>query len=152
MRNPWLGCLLGCLLLPAAGCGPKTVGLDEFEKKEITLPGGQIVRAEVMIKAFDMQRGMMFRDALPRGQGMLFVHEKSGPYAYWMYQVKIPLDIIWMDANRRIVEISANTPPCQTKASLCPTYGGHQNALFVLELGGGEAQRYGLRVGDTLAF
>jgi len=60
-----------------------------------------------------------------------------------MFQVKIPLDIIWMDSNRRIVEISGDTPSCQTKASQCPTYGGREMAQFVLELAGGEAQRRG---------
>jgi len=60
--------------------------------------------------------------------------------------------MLWMESSRRIVEISADTPPCKTKASQCPTYGGHQQAQFVLELGGGEAHRLGLHVGDTLDF
>jgi uncharacterized membrane protein (UPF0127 family) len=60
--------------------------------------------------------------------------------------------MIWMDTNHRIVEISADTPPCKTKASLCPNYGGHETAQFVLELGGGEARRSGLGLGQTLEF
>jgi uncharacterized membrane protein (UPF0127 family) len=140
------------LALAGAGCGPKTVSPDELGMRTIRLPNGQEIRAEVEINPVDMQKGMMFRDSLARGRGMLFIHEKPGLYAYWMYQVRIPLDIIWMDANRRIVEISADTPPCKTKASKCPNYGGHEQAQYVLELGGGEAKRLGLRVGDTLGF
>jgi len=95
---------------------------------------------------------MMYRDSLPRGHGMLFIHQTPGLNPYWMYQVRIPLDIIWMDTSHRIVEISADTPPCQTKASLCANYGGHEMAQFVLELGGGEARRLGLSLGQTLEF
>ena len=60
--------------------------------------------------------------------------------------------LIWMDSSHRIVEIAADTPPCRTKASQCPNYGGHAQAQYVLELGGGEARRLGLRVGQTLEF
>jgi hypothetical protein len=84
---------------------------------------------------------------------MLFIHDKPGTYGYWMYQVKIPLDIIWMDRTETIVEISANTPPCPSKSAReCPTYGGTKSAQYVLELGGGMASKYGLKAGDTLRF
>ena len=135
-----------------SGCGEQTVSLDELRERMITLPNGDKIRAEVMITPVDVQRGMMFRDSLPRGRGMLFVHGKPDYYKYWMYQVNIPLDIIWMDSGRRIVEIAANAPPCKTQASECPNYGGGELARYVLELAGGEAQRLGLRVGSVLAF
>ena len=70
---------------------------------------------------------------------MLFIHRQASPYQYWMYQVKIPLDMIFMDAKHRVLGIAANVPPCRTKASECPQYGGYPGTQFVLELGGGEA-------------
>ncbi len=146
---------LGTLALPLAallGCGSKPVTMEEFQTRLVTLPNGQKIRAEVMTHPTDMMRGMMFRDSLAPDRGMLFVHGSPGNYPYWMHQVKIPLDIIWLDANRLIVEISANTPPCLKKASECPSYGGNQKALFILELAGGMAGKYGLRPGDTLSF
>lgn len=134
-----------------AGCSsaPDPHALDT---RTVTLPNGRTVWAEVKIKPVDMQRGMMFRDSLPRGEGMLFIHAEPGAYPYWMYNVRVPLDIIWMDAGRRIVEISPDTPPCTTRASECPNYGGKALSTYVLELAGGEAARNGLRVGDTLSF
>lgn len=140
------------LALALSGCGRDSADADVLETRTVTLPNGTRIRAEVKIRPFDMQRGMMFRDALPQGEGMLFIHAEPGNYPYWMYNVRIPLDIIWLDANRRIVEISADTPPCQTRASECPTYGGKARSQYVLEIGGGEAARYGLKVGDTLVF
>lgn len=144
--------IVALLALASACGGPKTVSPDELYMRTVTLPDGQKIRAEVEMNDIDMERGMMFRDSLPRGQGMLFIHQKPAAYQYWMYQVKIPLDIIWMDPGHRIVEISTDTPPCKTKASQCPNYGGHAQAQYVLELGGGEARRYGLQVGQTLEF
>jgi len=141
------------LALAATGCsGPETEGPDLLGTRKVTLPDGREIRAEVEMNPIDMQKGMMFRDSLARGRGMLFIHQTPGLNPYWMYQVRIPLDIVWMDASHRIVEISPDTPPCKTKASLCPTYGGHQTAQFVLELGGGEARRFGLSLGQTLEF
>jgi len=106
-----------------------------------------------MLNDVDQMRGMMFRDALAKDRGMLFVHPKDGKYSYWMYQCRIPLDIIWMNHERQIVEIAANTPPCPSKsAKECPGFGGHEPARYVLELAGGGAAMYSLRVGDTLNF
>ncbi|MBI1895038.1 MAG: DUF192 domain-containing protein [Acidobacteria bacterium] len=84
---------------------------------------------------------------------MLFIHGSPGRYPYWMYNVKVPLDIIWLGLDRRIVEISANTPPCrETSAKNCPNYGGQEEAAYVLELPAGSAARHGLRRGDRLNF
>jgi uncharacterized membrane protein (UPF0127 family) len=134
------------------GCGERTASLDALREREVVLPSGKKIRAEVMMTPQEMQRGMMFRDSLPQGRGMLFIHNRPGNYRYWMYQVRIPLDIIWMDANRRVVEISADTPPCKTPASQCPNYGGNEVAQYVLELAGGEARRLGIQVGNILKF
>jgi uncharacterized membrane protein (UPF0127 family) len=141
------------LAIATSGCGPKPVTLDEYQTTVVTFPNGKQVRAEMMLKDVDILRGMMFRDSLAPDRGMLFIHQRPDKYKYWMYQVRIPLDIIWMDRERRIVEISAGTPPCKAeKSSQCPTYGGNFDALYVLELGGGMTAKYGLRVGDTLRF
>ncbi|MGH9673729.1 MAG: DUF192 domain-containing protein [Bryobacteraceae bacterium] len=143
--------LLAAALLVLASCRPATT-LDEFLTREITLPDGFKIRAEVMTRPEDMMRGMMFRNELPEGRGMLFVHGEPGNYAYWMYQVRIPLDIVWLDSTRRIVEVSQNTPPCKTVASQCPQYGGKEKALMILELPAGSVARHNLRVGNALDF
>ena len=135
------------------GCAPKTSDVDGLNTTEITFPSGKTVVAETMVRDIDQMRGMMFRDSLAKDRGMLFVHPKEENVPYWMYQVRIPLDIIWMDHQRRIVEISANTPACPSKSAReCPSYGGHEKARYVLELAGGGAAMYGLKVGNTLSF
>jgi uncharacterized membrane protein (UPF0127 family) len=145
-----------CLLLAAAlllvSCSTD-VTLDEVGTTLVTVPGGRVIKAELVTHPQDMMRGMMFRDSLPKDRGMLFVHTSPGKYSYWMYQVKVQLDIIWMDSGRRVVEISANTPPCPSKlASECPNFGGTRESVYVLELAGGMAAELGIDVGDTLSF
>jgi uncharacterized membrane protein (UPF0127 family) len=141
------------LLLLLCGCGEKPTTLDEFQTQEVTLPNGKHIRAEVMMKQEDMMRGMMFRDTLAADHGMLFLHGGPGNYPYWMYQVRVPLDIIWMDLNHNVVEISPETPPCKSSsARQCPNYGGHAKAIFVLELPGGAAAKNGVKVGERIGF
>lgn len=129
-------------------CSEPTTRPEDIGTRVITLPGGQKIRVEVKILAEDIMRGMMFRDHLDPDRGMMFLHKPPGKYAYWMYQIKIPLDIIWMDDQGNIVEISANTPPCpNAKASQCPVFGGSKTAQVVLELASGMAAKYGLATG-----
>jgi hypothetical protein len=140
------------LALMSMGCGRQAPTLEDYQARTVAFPNGKQVRAESMLTEADRSRGMMFRNSIAPERGMLFFHEVLGKYKYWMYQCRIPLDIIWMDRDRRIVEISADTPPCTTEAGECPNYGGHYDALYVLELGGGMAAKYALKVGDTLRF
>jgi uncharacterized membrane protein (UPF0127 family) len=135
-----------------AACGMKPDPLDEFNTTKVTLPDGAVIRAEVLRRQEDIMRGMMFRDSLAEDRGMLFIHGSPGKYKYYMYQVKIPLDIIWLDSRNTVVEMSENTPPCTTKASECPLYGGNHDALIVLELAGGNARKHGIKPGATINF
>jgi len=122
-------------------------------EREVKLPNGTTVVVELLTQPEDMARGMMYRDSLAPERGMLFAHNSPGRYPYWMHNVKIPLDIIWLDRNRTVVEISAQTPPCNEKpAAECPAYGGKQESLFVLELAGGMATRYNITEGTKLDF
>ena len=142
--------LLSCLL---AACGDRATSVEEYYLSKVKLPDGAVILVEQMRTAEQMTRGMMFRDELKPDRGMLFSHGGPGKYPYWMYQVRIPLDIVWLNADRRIVEISAKTPPCgKGPASTCPKYGGSEESLFVVELAGGVAARHGLKLGDLLVF
>jgi uncharacterized membrane protein (UPF0127 family) len=145
----------GCLLLAMAAtmaCSRGDDSEDMLQTRSVTLPDGFVERAELKITPSDMARGMMYRDSLANGNGMLFVHQDQSRSPYWMANCKFPLDIIWMDSNRKVVEISAATPPCPGGGRDCPQYGGHYPAQFVLEIGGGEAARHQVREGVTLQF
>ena len=94
------------------------------------------------------QQGLMFREILPKGSGMLFVFEEPAKYGFWMKNTYIPLDILWIDTNKKIVFIKRNSQPCRDQKCL-PVY-PDKSAMYVLEVNASEAQ--GLRVGDTVRF
>jgi uncharacterized protein len=151
MRYPLpVASLVLAVLLPLACCGPKPTTLEDFSTRPLTLPGGQVIRVEMMISKFELLRGMMFRTSLAPDRGMLFVHPQPNRYTYWMYQTLIPLDMIWLDSNRNIVEIVQNAQPCKTQASKCEQYGGKEVAAYVLEIKGGMARKYNLQLGQRI--
>ncbi len=142
--------VLLCFVL-LAGCDKPTTEAD-FYTSDITLPGGQIIKTEFVYDTVGALRGMQFRSSIAPDHGMLYAHKTPGNYGYWMYQTLIPLDMIWMDPDHRVVEIVENVPPCKTPASQCPHYGGNKTAQYVLQLGGGMAKKYGLKVGDAITW
>lgn len=143
-------------LLPAllfgllSACSDEPSGVDALHSKAVMLPDGTRVVCEVMIRPEDMARGMMHRDQLPPKRGLFFVHDRPGSYPYWMHNVKVPLDIIWISPDRRIAEISADTPPCLKEPEHCPNYGGRAMAQYVLEMAAGSAKLHGLKPGDPV--
>lgn len=126
---------------------------ERFGLRAVTMPNGKTVYAEMAIEYTEMLRGLMFRDSIATDRGMLFLHNKMGNYPYWMFQVKMPLDIIWLDQSKTVVEVLANVPPCPSaKSSECPTHGGVKQSQFVLELAAGMAEKYGVVVGSKIEF
>lgn len=112
---------------------------------------GERYTVEVADDDAERARGLMFRDELGRGRGMLFVHEHEEPQAYWMKNTRIPLDILYFDRERRLVSQQRDVPPC-TAGDRCPPYPSEAPAQFVLELDAGEAARLGLGNGEVLRF
>lgn len=95
----------------------------------------------------ERSRGLMFIDNLDKKEGMFFVYETEGIHYFWMKNTNIPLDIIWMDKNFKVVLISHKTPTC--KKNPCTVYGNDNiTSSYVLEIGEGIANNIGLKLGD----
>ncbi len=107
-------------------------------------------RFYVEIAADDESRamGLMFRDTLAEDRGMLFLFRREQPRSFWMMNTRIPLDIIYLDRDLRVVSITENARPCPRAP--CRAYPSGRPAQFVLEVNAGQAEALGLRVGDQL--
>ena len=113
--------------------------------------GGQRYAVEIADDDAERARGLMFRDAMEEGRGMLFIHEAQEPLAYWMKNTRIPLDILYFDDARRLVSQRRGVPPCSLGDG-CPNYPSGAPARYVLELNAGQAERLGLQDGAELRF
>jgi len=94
----------------------------------------------------ERSRGLMFRKELPEGRGMLFDFERESPVAFWMHNTYIPLDMIFIRADGRILRIAENAEPLSDR--LIPS-GGPVRA--VLEVIGGTTRKLGIAPGDRVA-
>jgi len=103
---------------------------------------------EVMRTDAERARGLMFRQGLDAGKGMFFVFDKEDVYPFWMKNTLFPIDIIWLDKDKRVVHVASDVPPCRTTP--CPVYTPSAKALYVLETPAGDAARYGIKPGDIL--
>ena len=95
-------------------------------------------------------KGLMFRENLEKNKGMLFIFEKEDIYPFWMKNTLMPLDIIWINKDRKVVFISEDTQPC--KAIQCPVINPNKKALYALEINSGISNKTNLNEGDKLTF
>ena len=121
----------------------------ELPSTPVTFPNGEVIEAELATAFSERQRGLMGRPELAADRGMLFLFERPGRLTFWMFGVLIPLDLVWLDSDRRIVGLSERTPICES-ANTCPLFDGGAEARFVLELAAGTAEANGLAVGDVV--
>ena len=94
------------------------------------------------------EKGLMYRTELDKDRGMLFIFDEVGIYPFWMKNTLIPLDIIWISSDNKVVFINQNTQPC--KSLICPSVLPTAKAKYVLEINAGVSQEIGLKVGDQL--
>ena len=135
-----LAVVASALLSTAAcdsGSGPRVV-LDGADGK---IP----VEVELALTPQDQARGLMYRESMPENHGMLFVFAEDRNRSFWMKNTPLPLDIIYIGADARIVSIAENTTPYSTRAipSRAP-------ARYVLEVNGGFCKRRGVEVGSEV--
>ena len=122
--------------------------LDKFV--QIFLPNGKNITAELTMTDEERARGLMFRERVDDDQGMLFVFEDEGFYSFWMKNMKFPIDILWLDKEKRIVHIEHCVPPCRREP--CLSYEPDIPSLYVLELKAGSVEKNTLKLYDKIDF
>jgi len=140
MRMPLFILMLSCTSLLATACASDGAWVEL---------GGERYAVEIADDDQERARGLMFRDSLEEGRGMLFIHDREERLAYWMKNTRIPLDILYFDSQLRLVTQQRNVPPCSA-GDRCPPYPSRAPALYVLELNAGEARRLDLEDGAVL--
>ena len=110
--------------------------------------GSENMSLEYAITPADRERGLSGRDRLAHYRGMLFKFEQPGLHCFWMRDMKFPIDIVWLDEHKKVVDIRQNVEPSTYPASFCPA----QNASYVVEVQAGLSAKAGVVVGEQIQF
>ncbi len=129
------------LVLIACACRAERGPLARFA----TARGQAEVALEIADTPETRNRGLMYRDTLPEGRGMLFVFERDEDHEFWMKNTLIALDMIFIAADGRVVGVHADATPLST-ASI----GIGALSRYVLEVPGGWAARHGVAAGNRV--
>ena len=110
--------------------------------------GDGVFKVRVATTDAERLRGLSGTESLAADQGMLFDFETSAKWSIWMKDMNYPIDVIWLDANKRVVHIVKNMPP----ESYQDTFTPEKPARYVLEVAAGTVERKAIGIGDTARF
>ena len=142
-----LGMTLACRTKPAPVASSAPVPAST---PRVILPDGFPVAVEIAANDETREQGLMYRDSLAPDRGMIFVFTATGEYPFWMKNTLIPLDMIWIDDQKRVVHVAHDVPPCRSDP--CPSYPPNAPARQVLELAAGSARVHRVVDGSQLRF
>ncbi len=140
----WMPVIALLALCTSGGFGAQAASIQTLEI--VTRNGVHVFSVEMATTEEERQTGLMHRKELPDGKGMLFDFSPEQQISMWMKNTFIPLDMIFIRADGRILRIAENTEPQSLKII---SSGGL--AKGVLEVIAGTAQKYGIVPGDRVA-
>lgn len=118
------------------------------KKPTVTLKNTQI-NVELAKSPYEQQTGLMGRKELKEDDGMLFIFKEPEQSAIWMANMLIPLDIMWLDEERKIIYLQENATPCEdTSFMKCYVFMHPQKDKYVLEVNAGWIKKHNVKLGD----
>lgn len=138
--------LVGMGMLLVVGCADRAQDPAQGALPTVRVTvGTQTFTLEVANTDATRQRGLMFRESMPADHGMLFVFDRPNPRSFWMRNTLIPLDILFLDENGRVLNIEPMRP--LDEQTNTRSFGAAQ---YAIELNQGAAERAGVRAGDRI--
>ncbi|MEA5617197.1 DUF192 domain-containing protein [Cronbergia sp. UHCC 0137] len=125
----------------------ESIGQNLPISAQATFPQGTKINLEVVTTPEEQAKGLMYRPALPDDRGMLFIFPSAQPVKFWMKNVPVSLDMVFL-RNEVVQYIQDEAPPCNREP--CPTYGPNVPIDAVIELRAGRVAELGLKVGDQI--
>jgi uncharacterized membrane protein (UPF0127 family) len=116
--------------------------------KILTINNTAQLKAEVADSGAEKAKGLGGRSCIEPNQAMLFIFDKPGQYPFWMKDMKFPIDIVWIDANRRVVDLDIDVAP----STYPKTFVSESPILYVLELQANRSKNLGINLETTVDF
>ena len=139
---------VGLASATGSGCGHRpelhSAAPDTAVQHELQV-AGSAVRVELALDQQQRDLGLMHRTHLEADAGMLFVFKDDQPRSFWMRNTLIPLDIIFLDADGTVQNITLGEPMVEV-----PTLNSLRPARLVLELNAGWSAEHGLLPGQRI--
>ncbi|MGC2081578.1 MAG: DUF192 domain-containing protein [Xanthobacteraceae bacterium] len=130
--------VLGNVTAPVRAAGQDTIDI-------VTQTGVHSFSVELATTPAEQERGLMYRKELPEGRGMLFDFQPAQQVSFWMHNTYIPLDMIFIAADGRIVHVAENAKPMSD--DLIPSV---RPVRAVLEVIAGTARKFSIAPGDRV--
>ena len=149
MRISLVAVLLAAIALTGAACGGSSDDAVITREPGLALVqmGAMTVQAEVP-QGDAFYRGLGGRESLADDRGMLFLFERSERHSFWMKDMLIPIDIIWISAEGRVVHVETAQPEPGVPDDQLKHYFPDEPALYVLEVRAGLAAEKDVQAGD----
>ena len=130
-----------------------SAGNDAGSTPVVTI-GSIRFRAELAFEASSRQKGLSDRDYLEQGTGMLFIFEDRNASPFWMFNMRFPLDFIWISDQCAVVDIthSVPVPSKNIDAKYLKLYTPQYPAAYNFEINAGEAKEFDLKLGERVTF
>jgi uncharacterized membrane protein (UPF0127 family) len=145
--------LLVSMIMILAGCSSLSASIIGASESKVIFEndsGTHVYGVSVADTYDERKMGLMYEENLDENRGMIFVFVKKDKFNFWMKNTLIPLDMIFIDEDMKVVDFIENAEPCKVKN--CPHYTSKTEALYVLELNGGQANKIDLEIGDKVKF
>jgi len=113
---------------------------------------GLKIKVDVAATPYEWTKGLMFREAMAQDLGMLFIFPNSEVRSFWMKNTLIPLDIIFISKDKKIVDIKENFQPCPSSQIFCPSYNSVAESMYVVEVNAEVVSKNNIKVGDKVEF
>ncbi|MFN8790230.1 MAG: DUF192 domain-containing protein [Bdellovibrionales bacterium] len=121
-----------------------------FKKRKISL-GSQKLTVEVAETPAQLERGLMFRESLAGGTGMLFIFPNEAYRSFWMKNTYVDLTIGYFDKHRRLFE-TLDMKASSAVQTQFPTYPSRKPAQYALEVPQGWFKTHSVKIGDSFKF
>jgi len=135
---------------PLRAADPPREPLTSFPSGELAIDSrGAVHRFHVYIAATEPRRnqGLMFVKTLAPDHGMLFLWKSPQPASFWMKNTLIPLDLLFIAPDWRVIRIAENATPLSLA-----TINSMGLVTGVLEVAGGTSHRLGIQPGDRIRY
>lgn len=109
------------------------------------------VTVEIADNDEERARGLMWRDSVPENTGMLFIYPEDIDAVFWMKNMKVPIDMIFITSQKTVDTIHHSVPPCLADQT-CARYSSEGLVRYILEVRAGYAKENNIQIGDNISF